>query len=138
MPKIAIAAISRLLAIGRLMKISEIFIGPPLLNLSAATAAATSASTPAAATAPGSGAAASIANLHLRACLETKLPLGDDCLSCVQAFFNHDVVADALADGDCLLIHRAVILHDEHELAFLSRLHRLTREHERVRQRCDA
>ena len=45
----------------------------------------------------------------------------------LQALFDHDVVADALADADRLLIDGAVALHDEDELAVLSGLHGLAR-----------
>ena len=44
-------------------------------------------------------------------------------------------LADALADGDRRLIDGAVPLHREDELAVLSRLHGLARQHERVRDR---
>ena len=95
MPNSAIAAISRLVAIGRLMKISEMFIAPlPAPTASAATSAAARAVKPARAA----------AGLHLRAGLEPQLAFGDDGLAGLQALLDDDVVADALADGDRLLI----------------------------------
>ena len=67
--------------------------------------------------------------------LEPELSFGDHRLAGVQALLDHDVFADPLPDGDGLLRHGVVRLDEEHELAVLPGLHRLARQHDRVRDR---
>src|SRR5258706_13635169 len=77
------------------------------------------------------------AGLILGPRLEPELAFGDDRLSRLEAFLDDHVFADALADGDRLLVH-GVALDEEHELAVLSRLYGLVRQHQRVGNRRDA
>src|SRR6185295_14241780 len=105
------------------MKISEMF-----MVRSAEAFALLSSASPAAAPTSGAGAvkaAAAVTGLNLRARLEPELAFGDDHLAGLESLLDDDVLADALTDGDRLLIHRAVVLHDEDELAVLARLDRL-------------
>src|SRR5450830_1357646 len=101
MPNIAIAAISRLVAIGRRMKISETCISA-LLTSAALTAAP--AATAASAT-PGTAAAREIRR-DARTGFEAQLPFGDDRFAGLQAFLHHHVVGHALARGDRALLDR--------------------------------
>ena len=52
----------------------------------------------------------------------------------LQALFDHDVFADALADRDRLLVDGVVRFDEEDELSVLAGLHGLAREHQRVRE----
>src|SRR5262245_63055116 len=112
MPKSAIAAISRLVAIGRRMKISERF------TLRARPRAA---STP-----PASAAAAAWRGVqirrHARTGLEAELPFGDDDVAGLQSLFDDDVVCDVLVDGNCPLLHGRIRFDEENVLAVLSGL----------------
>src|SRR4051812_21641387 len=164
MPNIAMPAMSRLVAIGRRMKISERFMclsmaegrwlmamvddygqssiaishEPSAMSL-AAPAAATTATRPTAAT--GTAAIRSARRQiggDARARLEPQLAFGDDRFSRFQPFLHHDVVGDALAWRDGALLDRRIRFDDEHVLAVLAGLHGLRRDHERMRQRCEA
>src|SRR5215831_1216405 len=123
----------RLVAIGRLMKISEMFIGRSLRLAAASLSVSPSSSSAAVAAAPAGAAA----GLNPRARFEAELTFRDHGLAGLQAFLDDDVLADALADGDGLLVDH-VAFHEKHELPVLSRLHRLVWQHERVRERGDA
>src|SRR5262249_46988450 len=150
-PNNAIAAISKLVAMGRLMKPSEIFIewlGPERAGLSlgvlvvrASRAASGAAVSSAAPSAPAGGLAVGVADLNPRALFETQLPFDDEGFPRLESFFDPHVVAHVRARGDRpLLDRRAAVarLHDEHERAVLSRLHGLLRHDGRVRNRRQA
>src|SRR4051794_6892762 len=114
MPNIAMPAMSRLVAIGRRMKISERFMSL------AAPAAATAATC---AAAPGAGARSATAWRQIsgdaRARLQPQLAFGDHRFSRFQPFLHHDVVGDALAWRDGALLDRRIRFDDEHVLAVL-------------------
>src|SRR4051812_36795066 len=105
----------------------------------AAPAGATAATCPAA---PSAGARSAAAWRQIcgdaGARLQPQLAFGDDRFSRLQPFFDHDVVGDALAWRDGALLDRRIRFDDEHVLAVLAGLHGLRRDHERMRQRCEA
>src|SRR3974390_961809 len=103
-PNIAIASISRLVAIGRRMNGSEMFteLRPRGVSVSGSAAAIASA-------VPASAASAAArrrveVRRHARSGLEPELSLGDDRLARLQALVDHDVLIDALRRRDGTLL----------------------------------
>src|SRR3974377_1040376 len=104
------------------MKISEMFMRRSLRWTAPA---------PLTSSSPAVGAA----SLDLRPVLQAQLTFRDDGLAGPQALHDDDIVADAQAGRDRLLIDRAIALDHEDKLAVLPRLHGLVRQDERVRDR---
>ena len=125
---------------GRLMKISEMFmrVYSPRRPPCRPCRLGVRCPPPSAAACCRRAALAAVARLHFRAGLEPELAFGDDRLPGLETLFDDDVFADALADRDRLLGDGVVRFDEEHELSVLAGLHRLAREHERVRNGRDA
>src|SRR5436309_13399112 len=155
------AAINKLVAIGRLMKVSEMFtlalclkawslqalplISPLHRDLRGSALVAdrktrtlrTATDAPPSAAAAGRGTAGAVAGLDARALLEAELTFHDNRFAGFEPLVDDDVVAHPLCDGDGPLIHRRIRLDHEDELTVLSGLDGLARHHRRVRQRCE-
>src|SRR5258706_1656158 len=120
------AAISRLVAMGRRMKTSEMFTVVFLLSSVARRFPAAS---------PAASALASLAELHAAVGRQAKLAFGDDGLTHLQAGVNHQILIDARAGRNLARFYRAVFLHYVDEQPVLPGLHGLIRNHDRVRLR---
>src|SRR5438128_7597614 len=95
-PNSAIPAIKRLVAIGRRIKVSDMFTpGPPLAPLSAASASPSSAA---------------VLHRNLTARSQPQLTFGDHDFTRIHAF-DHHVLLHASARGYVARFHRAVRLH---------------------------
>ena len=135
MPKSAMAAISRLVAIGRLMKISEMFTLPALARPAAARRAPTAS---AAARARRPPAALPLVSLFWTfvPCSRRSWPSVTTVSPGFSPFSITHVVVHVLArDGHGPLIDGGVRFHDEDELAVLAGLHGLLRHDGRVLDR---
>src|SRR4249920_2153683 len=105
-PNKPMAAINRLVAIGRSMKVSEKFTPGPLLSLGASAPAA----------------ALAVAHHYAAAGSEAQLPFGDHGFAGLEARLDHHVLIHARSGGDGARIHGAVFLHHVDKLPVLSRL----------------
>ena len=117
---------SRLVAIGRRMKISERFTAAPVPAASAPTFAAA-----------GRRVLPRRLRRHQAAGLEPQLAFGHDRLAGLDAALDHHVLIEFLRDLDRALLDGRILLHDEDELAVLAGLHRLRRHDRRAGQGLD-
>src|SRR5437867_932688 len=111
------ASIRRLVAIGRRMKISEMFNPLPFFARRAR-----SRSFPRLAH-----------DLNAAARSQPELPLHDDGFAGTKPVLDHQILIDSGAGNDGAALHGLVRLHDEHVGAVLTRLHSLIRDNEGVR-----
>ena len=121
---------SRLVAIGRLTKISERFIGPPRPR--------PVMSRPPRPRPPCPLAPPPVSVVGRRTRLEPQLPFGDDGLARAQPFVDPMSLIDALSGRDRPLLDGGILLDHEHVLPVLARLHRLRGHDDGLRQGGDA
>src|SRR5215467_14550079 len=112
------AAISRLVAIGRRMKNSDRFTAN---SLAGTTLSCIAAALPR----PASAAAAALAKLDAAAGLQSQLPFRHHSLAGIDALEDHQILIYPSADLHIARFHRAILLHNVDELPVLAVLNGL-------------